>query len=65
MQKTLSSIEISTIHNTKFFEVKTTATKKIEHLFAGVRDEIKETIEKDTSIKALAELLAKKIGLLK
>ena len=40
-----TSAELQTIHNTKFFSVKATATKKIEHLFADVRDAIKNEIE--------------------
>jgi hypothetical protein len=47
MPKTFSAPELQTLHNTKFFEVKAAATKKIEHLFAEVRDEIKEDILKN------------------
>jgi len=39
--------ELQTLHNTDFFLVKTSAIKKIEHLFAEARDEIKNVIEKE------------------
>ena len=50
MQKNLTSSELQTIYNTKFFEVKASATKKIERLLAEVRDEIKRTIKKEKII---------------
>jgi hypothetical protein len=46
MTKKISPEELKTLHNTNFFKVKASATKKIEHLFAEVRDEIKEEISK-------------------
>lgn len=39
--------ELETLHNTDFFSVKTSATKKIEHLFTVVYNEIKNVIEKE------------------
>lgn len=42
--------ELETLHNTDFFVVKASATKKIEHLFTGVRDEIKEEIIKNSIV---------------
>jgi hypothetical protein len=39
--------ELKILHNTDFFLVKTSATKKIEHLFAEARDEIKSVIEEE------------------
>ena len=47
MAKNLTSKELKTLHNTDFFLVKASATKKIEHLFAEVRDEIKSAIEEN------------------
>jgi len=43
----LSSAELKTIHNTDFFAVKASAAKKIDHLLAEARDEIKKVIEKN------------------
>lgn len=48
--KSFSGTELSTLHNTKFFEVKASATKKIEHLFAEVRDGIKNEIKRNKII---------------
>jgi len=45
MPRTFTPTELHTIHNTDFFSVKASATKKIEHLFADVRDAIKDAIE--------------------
>lgn len=42
--------EFRTIHNKKFFRIKTSSTKKIEHLLASVRDELKNTIEENKLI---------------
>lgn len=39
--------ELETLHNTDFFSVKTSATKKIEYLFTVVYNEIKNVIEKE------------------
>lgn len=47
MSKIFTTHELETLHNTKFFEVKAAATKKIEQLFAEVRDELKSEIEKN------------------
>lgn len=44
--KSFSKTELTTLHNTRFFEVKASATKKIEHLFTEVRDTIKEEIDR-------------------
>ena len=49
-KKNLTAAELKTLHNTNFFEVKASATKKIEHLFADVRDEIKKAIEENKII---------------
>lgn len=46
-QKRFTPTELSTLHNTRFFEVKASATQKIEQLLAEVRDEIKDEIKKN------------------
>lgn len=42
-----TSTELKTLHNTRFFEVKAAATKKIDVLFAGVRDVLKKEIRRN------------------
>ena len=39
--------ELKTLHNSKFFEIKSSATKKIDAMLASVRDTLKEEIEKN------------------
>lgn len=45
-KNSFTSTELKTLHNTKFFEVKAAATKKIDVLFADVRDVLKKEIER-------------------
>jgi len=47
MSNLFTATELSTLHNTEFFVIKAAATKKIEHLFAAIHDEIKEVIQKE------------------
>lgn len=49
-KNSFTSTELQTLHNTKFFEVKAAATKKIDVLFAGVRDVLKEEIAKNKPV---------------
>jgi hypothetical protein len=45
-----TTTELHTIQNTKFFSIKASVTKKIEHLFADVRDAIKSEIKSNNII---------------
>ena len=47
MSKRFTPAELKTLHNTKFFELKAIATKKIDALLADVRDALKTEIEKN------------------
>ena len=42
-----TSTELKTLHNSKFFEIKASATKKTDAMLAGVRDTLKKEIEKN------------------
>jgi len=46
MLQRFTPTELQTLHNTKFFLVKESATEKVQHLFSDVRDEIKSEIKK-------------------
>lgn len=46
----ITSTELQTIHNKKFFLVKESVSKKIDRLLSVVRDEIKSVIEKEKII---------------
>ena len=47
MHRHFTPTELKTLHNSKFFEIKASATKKIDAMLASVRDTLKEEIEKN------------------